>query len=177
MTKRLEELFNIPSIEDPDFPENAEPDFDDADNTEVVEIDTDSEVMEISDAMVISERINTALAEVRGMEEHDGEMDEIAQKALDNFDQLMSLGMNLTDMAAGPVFSSATQMLKVALEARDSKVTRKLKQVDMMIKKANLDHRKDTAKSDTPEVQPNVYDRNELLKMLGGSESCQDSDK
>jgi len=117
------------------------------------------------------------LAEVRGMEEHDGEMDEIAQKALDNFDQLMSLGMNLTDMAAGPVFSSATQMLKVALEARDSKVSRKLKQVDMMIKKANLDHRKDTAKGgDAQQVQPNVYDRNELLKMLGGDNSA-DSDK
>jgi hypothetical protein len=84
----------------------------------------------------------------------------------------MSLGMNLTDMAAGPVFGSATQMLKVALDARDSKVNRKLKQVDMMIKKANLDHRKDTAKGgDAQEVQPNVYDRNELLKMLGGSES------
>ena len=67
-------------------------------------------------------------------------------------------------------------MLKVALEARDSKVTRKLKQVDMMIKKANLDHRKDTARGDTQEVQPNVYDRNELLKMLGGSESSE-SDK
>jgi hypothetical protein len=75
-------------------------------------------------------------------------------------------------MAAGPVFGSATQMLKVALDARDSKVNRKLKQVDMMIKKANLDHRKDTAKGgDAQEIQPNVYDRNELLKMLGGSES------
>ena len=176
MTKRLEELFNIPSIESEAGTKLAEPNFDDHDNTELLEVDTESEVLEISDAMVISERINTALAEVRGMEEHDGEMDEIAQKALDNFEQLMSLGMNLTDMAAGPVFSSATQMLKVALEARDSKVTRKLKQVDMMIKKANLDHRKDTAKVDHQEVQPNVYDRNELLKMLGGSES-QDIDK
>jgi hypothetical protein len=47
----------------------------------------------------------------------------------------------------------------------------------MMIKKANLDHRKDTAKAgETQQIQPNVYDRNELLKMLGGSEA-QDSDK
>ena len=144
---------------------------------EVIEVDTETEIMEITEAMELATRINTALAEVRGMEEHDGEMDEIAQKALDNFDQLMSLGMNLTDMAAGPVFSSATQMLKVALDARDSKVTRKLKQVDMMIKKANLDHRKDTAKGgDAQQVQPNVYDRNELLKMLGGDDSA-DSDK
>ena len=175
MTKRLEELFNIPSMEDDESETDiAEPDFDN-DYPEVV--DTQTDVQEITDAMVISERINTSLAEVRGMEEHDGEMDEIAQKALDNFDQLMSLGMNLTDMAAGPVFGSATQMLKVALEARDSKVTRKLKQVDMMIKKANLDHRKDTAKAgETQQIQPNVYDRNELLKMLGGSEA-QDSDK
>lgn len=166
MTKKLEDLFNLPAMEEDSEPtELSEPEFDD----DVADVNT--EVVTLSDAMEISERINTALAEVRGMEEHDGEMDEIAKKALDNFDQLMSLGMNLTDMAAGPVFSSATQMLKVALDARDSKVTRKLKQVDMMIKKANLDHRKDTTKGDTQEVQPNVYDRNELLKMLGGSES------
>ena len=177
MTKKLEELFNIPSMEDEPDTELVEPDFDDADDTEVVEVDTETEIMEITEAMELATRINTALAEVRGMEEHDGEMDEIAQKALDNFDQLMSLGMNLTDMAAGPVFSSATQMLKVALDARDSKVTRKLKQVDMMIKKANLDHRKDTAKGgEAQQVQPNVYDRNELLKMLGGDNSA-DSDK
>ena len=177
MTKKLEELFNIPSMEDEPDTELVEPDFDDEEETEVVEVDTETEIMEISEAMELATRINTALAEVRGMEEHDGEMDEIAQKALDNFDQLMSLGMNLTDMAAGPVFSSATQMLKVALDARDSKVTRKLKQVDMMIKKANLDHRKDTAKGgEAQQVQPNVYDRNELLKMLGGDNSA-DSDK
>lgn len=175
MTKKLEELFNIPSMEDEPDTDLVEPDFDD-EVEEVVEVDTETEIMEISEAMELATRINTALAEVRGMEEHDGEMDEIAQKALDNFDQLMSLGMNLTDMAAGPVFSSATQMLKVALEARDSKVSRKLKQVDMMIKKANLDHRKDTASGGTQQVQPNVYDRNELLKMLGGDNSA-DSDK
>ena len=172
MTKKLEDLFNIGPVDDESETELVESDFDD----DIVEVDAETEIMEITEAMEISNRINSALAEVRGMEEHDGEMDEIAQKALDNFDQLMSLGMNLTDMAAGPVFGSATQMLKVALEARDSKVTRKLKQVDMMIKKANLDHRKDTAKGDTQQVQPNVYDRNELLKMLGGSESA-DSDK
>ena len=176
MTKKLEELFNIPSMEDEPDTELVEPDFDDEEETEVVEVDTETEIMEISEAMELATRINTALAEVRGMEEHDGEMDEIAQKALDNFDQLMSLGMNLTDMAAGPVFSSATQMLKVALEARDSKVSRKLKQVDMMIKKANLDHRKDASSGGTQQVQPNVYDRNELLKMLGGDNSA-DSDK
>ena len=173
MSRKLEDLFNLPPMnEDSESTELSEPDFDDDDDV----ADVDAEIVTLSDAMAISERINTALAEVRGMEEHDGEMDEIAKKALDNFDQLMSLGMTLTDMAAGPVFSSATQMLKVALEARDSKVTRKLKQVDMMIKKANLDHRKDTARGDTQEVQPNVYDRNELLKMLGGSEPSE-SDK
>jgi len=177
MTKKLEELFNIPSMDTEPDTDLVEPDFDDEEVEEVIEVDTETEIMEISEAMELATRINTALAEVRGMEEHDGEMDEIAQKALDNFDQLMSLGMNLTDMAAGPVFSSATQMLKVALEARDSKVSRKLKQVDMMIKKANLDHRKDTAKGgDAQQVQPNVYDRNELLKMLGGDDSA-DSDK
>ena len=76
--------------------------------------------------------------------------------------------MNISDMAAGTVFTSATQMLKVALDARDSKVSRKLKQVDMMLKKANLDHRIESKKpeSDGNEENHQQFDRNELLEMF-----------
>jgi hypothetical protein len=99
------------------------------------------------------------------MDGHDKEMDDIAQQAIDSYQQLMSLGMNMSDMAAGSVFNNAAQMLKIALEAKDSKVSRKLKQVDLMLKKARLDQQ--TAKEDPhEEVQAQVLDRNELLKII-----------
>ena len=154
MTRKLEEEFNLPPMDEVADFENAS-----------VE-DVQNHLQTVEDALTVSEKINNALAEVRGMEVHDSEMDDIAVQAVESYEQLMSLGMNMTDMAAGPVFSNAAAMLKIALEAKDSKVSRKLKQIDLMIKKANLDAR--TAKADdSVEATATVLDRNELLKMLG----------
>jgi hypothetical protein len=151
MTKKLEEEFNLPPLDvalsaaQPAQTENP-----------IATIQT------VEDAITISEKINMALSEVRGMEAHDGEMDDIARQAIDSYTQLMALGMNMTDMAAGPVFNNAAQMLKIALEAKDSKVTRKLKQVDLMLKKARLDK----ANGVSPEESSSQFDRNELLKII-----------
>ena len=151
MTRKLEEEFNLPSMED----------LADGAATEQVT----HHVQTVEEALSVSEKINNALAEVRGMEVHDSEMDDIAVQAVESYEQLMSLGMNMTDMAAGPVFSNAAAMLKIALEAKDSKVSRKLKQIDLMIKKANLDAR--TAKDDdATEATATLLDRNELMRIM-----------
>lgn len=153
---KMEEEFNLPAKDEM----NELP----AEFTE----EKQQEIISVEDALSVSEKINMALAEVRGMEHHDGEMDEIANEAIESYKQLMGLGMNISDMAAGTVFTSATQMLKVALDARDSKVNRKLKQVDMMLKKANLDHRIESKKpgAEESESEHQQFDRNELLEMF-----------
>lgn len=152
MTKRLEEILNLSPLPSTEL----------SNSDHVV-----SEIQTVEDALTISEKINSALAEVRGMEGHDGEMDEIAKEAIESYKQLMSLGHNMTDMASGPVFANAAAMLKIALEARDSKVSRKLKQIDLMLKKARLDQQ-EQAKEPSPEVlaESGMFDRNELLRML-----------
>lgn len=157
MTRKLEEEFNLPHMDDLD------------DSNLPSETPSNMSIRSVEDALTISEKINGALQEVRGMEAHDDEMDNIAKQAIESYEQLMSLGMNMTDMAAGPVFNNAANMLKIALEAKDSKVTRKLKQVDLMLKKANLDqraHAKGEADGSIP-TTATVFDRNELLKLLG----------
>lgn len=155
MTRKLEEEFNLPHLDEmEDTDKTSEP------------VDPKQQIAEIEEAMNLSEKINSALSQVRSMDSHDSEMDDIAQQAIDSYEQLMSLGMNMTDMAAGPVFNNAAQMLKIALEAKDSKTTRKLKQIDLMLKKANLDAK--IAKDDgATEATATMMDRNELLKMLG----------
>ena len=100
------------------------------------------------------------------MEHHDKEMDDISIQAIESYEQLMSLGMNMTDMAAGSVFNNAANMLKIALEAKDSKINRKLKQVDLMLKKASLDHRVNSKDGETG-FSATSLNRNELLKILG----------
>ena len=163
MTKKLEEEFGLPPLEDvlPEVQENANEEAFNA----VATMD------EVHEAISISEKIDNALAEVRGMEVHDSEMDAIAVEAMLSYQQLMSLGMNMTDMAAGQVFNNAANMLKIALEAKDSNVSRKLKQVDLMLKKARVDQTaKKLGDSDAEEINSNTFDRNELLKMLGKSD-------
>ena len=155
MTRKLEEEFNLPHLDDLD--------------NEIQEVvpDTQQQIAEVQEALTISDKRNGALAEVRGMEAHDTEMDDIASQAVESYEQLMSLGMNMTDMAAGPVFSNAAAMLKIALEAKDSKTTRKLKQIDLMLKKANLDERvKKNQPEELEDIQSRPLDRNELLKIL-----------
>ena len=159
MTKKVEEEFDLPSVFD------AKPGHEQ--NTDDVQQVTD--ISSIEHALTISEKINGALAEVRGMEAHDSEMDEIAQQAVDSYEQLMMLGMNMTDMAAGQVFNNAANMLKIALEAKDSKVNRKLKQIDLMLKKARLDQQEKKNEPDVQEAQATMFDRNELLKMISSS--------
>lgn len=151
MTKKLEEEFNLPPL---DVALNA------AQPTQIE--NPIATIQTVEDAITISEKINMALSEVRGMEAHDGEMDDIARQAIDSYTQLMALGMNMTDMAAGPVFNNAAQMLKIALEAKDSKVSRKLKQVDLMLKKSRLDK----ANGVLSEEAGSQFDRNELLKII-----------
>lgn len=149
MTRKLEEEFNLPHMDE-------EP-------VSITKEEAQTQIQTVEDALSVSEKINMALAEVRGMEAHDSEMDEIAQQAVESYEQLMSLGMNMTDMAAGPVFNNAANMLKIALEAKDSKTTRKLKQIDLMLKKARLDQQGGKTE-DTSNIT--ALDRNELLKML-----------
>jgi hypothetical protein len=153
MTRKLEEEFNLPHMEDMDA-ESSDP--------ETIK----AEIQTVEDALTNSEKINSALKEVRGMEEHDDEMDNIARQAIESYEQLMSLGMNMTDMAAGPVFNNAANMLKIALEAKDSKVSKKLKQVDMMLKKARIDQLEKKQGTSEDAGTAKTFDRNELLRII-----------
>tara|TARA_R110000803_G_scaffold25524_8_gene61040 strand:+ start:15440 stop:15925 length:486 start_codon:yes stop_codon:yes gene_type:complete len=157
MTKKLEEEFNLPPME-----EALEAQSQEVETLFAPEIN----IQTVEDAITVSEKINNALAEVRGMEHHDKEMDDISIQAIESYEQLMSLGMNMTDMAAGSVFNNAANMLKIALEAKDSKINRKLKQVDLMLKKASLDHRVNSKDGETG-FSATSLNRNELLKILG----------
>ena len=159
MTKRLEEEFNLPHMD-----EITKLTQENNDNPIVQE--SCKEILDVEEAMSVSDKINNALAEVRGMEAHDSEMDDIASQAVESYEQLMSLGMNMTDMAAGPVFSNAAAMLKIALEAKDSKTTRKQKRIDLMLKKANLDARTAAKEDSATEATATLLDRNDLLKLM-----------
>jgi hypothetical protein len=97
----------------------------------------------------------------------DRELDNLAAKAEQAYDDLMDLGMNVEVRYSGRIFEVAGTMLKNAIDAKSAKVDKKLKAVDLQLKKYKID--KDS--QDDPNNVLNgegyiITDRNELLKKL-----------
>ena len=155
MTKRLEEEFNLPPIEE--VTEKAE-----VVEQEVVELPATKQ--EVDDALDIAERINEALPQVKGLTNADVELDDIASKALESYEELMRLGMNVQDVHAGRIFDNAANMLKVALDSKSAKIDKKLKMVDLQLKRQKLDQDLDPDQANNPNQQ--IFNRNDLLKFI-----------
>ena len=130
----------------------------------------DASEPEVETALSTAEKIDHALRNVQGVEDHDVDMDDLAQQAVDSYQQLMNLGMNVSDRDAGSIFDSAAKMLKTALDAKDSKINSKLRQIDMMIKKARLDNNAGEYTSGDSSGNK-MLDRNELLKIINNKEN------
>lgn len=154
--KNLEELFDLP---DSDLTESqdsdpAEPGNDIANNLPV-----------LPDSLAALDKIEAALPAVRGLEASDEEMDELAGKAKESFDDLMDLGMQVDSRYAAEIFAVAGTMLGHAITAKTAKLNKKLKMIDLQLKKARLDQTQDSSDA-SPTGQGRILDRNELLRTL-----------
>jgi hypothetical protein len=167
MTKPMEDFFNLPPSV-----------------TEVEEIvpmksrdDLMLEATGILSSLTTAEKVDFALPTVVGLDSHDSEMDEIAAKAVRTFDDLIALGGNVPDMHAGKIYEVAGQMLKTALDAKNAKAERKLKMIDLQLKKVRSEQIDiDQGNGDRKMAGGGEFDRNELLKYIVSSKS-EKSDK
>jgi len=173
MTKKLEETFNIKPICNDD---------DEVEETPSVEVS--KELTEILNTELETiDKIDSALPMVQDLNQHDREMDEIHSKALNAFEELFSLGMNVEVHAGAKLMETANQMLKTAMEAKDSKVDRKLKMINLQMQKARLEHQidkeeKKNTKDEELEGEGSVIiDRNELLKRIAKVKDITNPDK
>ncbi len=115
------------------------------------------------------DKISAALPQVKGLGDiSDTEFDELAQRATDAFDDLMDLGMNVEARYSGRIFEVAGGMLKNAIDAKSAKIDKKLKMIELQIKKQKLDQ--DAGEADTGfDVSGSgviVTDRNSLIEKL-----------
>ena len=156
MTKKLEELFDLPTDEglsEEVLPDNVpEPT---PENNPIMQ-NTLSEL----------DKVQAALPQVRGLEASDTEMDDLADKATKGFDDMMDLGMNVDSRWASDIFGVASTMLGHAITAKNAKLNKKLKMVDLQLKKANLDQKASVNKEETVDGTGVVLDRNALLDRL-----------
>jgi len=154
MTKKLEELFELP-VQEKEINESL---------IEKAEFDSIT-----TDTLNNLEKIENALPQVKGLEASDGEMDELASLATNSYKDLMDLGMQVDSRFASEIFNSAGTMLGHAITAKTAKLNKKLKMIELQLKKAALDHKmseKTEELDNTPMGSGQALDRNELLKML-----------
>lgn len=165
MTKKLEELFNVEVNEE--MPLTKE----EGTKKEVNTVTAD-DIPELQSAMANVDKIDAALPSVRELDSSDKEMDDIADLAKDTFKDLMDLGMNVEARFSGEIFNNASRMLDTALSAKQHKVNKKLRMVDLQIKKATLDAK--LAKQayergdDVEDGQGHTIDRTQLLQEILG---------
>jgi hypothetical protein len=154
----LEQEFNLPPIAEVTGKPTP------VSNT-IVEIADDVEI--INNGLSISEQINTSLKTIRSHDDHTTEMDDISDKALDSYAQLMALGMNVSDMAAGKIFAEASTFLKLAMESRDAKAKIRATELDLMLKKLKIDKSSTSSSDGINELNTTqIFDRNDLLKIM-----------
>jgi len=136
-----------------------------------------TEAGQIMNSLSNSEKVDSALSLVNGLDSHDADMDDIAVKALSSYKDLCDLGFNISDQHAGKIYEVAAQMLKTALDARDAKVSKKLKMIELQIKKMRVDKYADESGKDTGNGgSGSEFDRNELLKHFADIAKQDDSD-
>lgn len=148
----LEELFDLAPSEDQDS-DAAEAGNDIANNLPV-----------LPESLAELDKIEAALPQVRGLEASDQEMDDLAAKAQESFDNLMDLGMQVDSRYASEIFAVAGTMLGHAITAKTAKLNKKLKMIDLQLKKARMDQDRD--RDDVPSAQGRVLSRNDLLRTL-----------
>lgn len=168
MTKKMEDFFNLPPTEKP-----AEEEELPTKSREQLMIDA----KEIYSSLSTAEKIDYALPTVIGLDAHDTDMDDIARKAVNTFNDLISLGGNVPDMHAGKIYEVAGQMLKTALDAKNAKADKKLKMIELQLKKVRSEQIDlEQGNGDKRQLGGGEFDRNELLKYIVSSKS-ENSDK
>lgn len=154
MTKKLEEILNLPE------------------SKEIIEQEKKPEVADPAPFLRDIEefdKISAALPQVKGLGDiSDKEFDDLAMRATNAYDDLMDLGMNVEARYSGRIFEVAGSMLKNAIDAKAAKIDKKLKMIELQLKKAKLEQ-------DLPSEDPGINlkgdgyiiaDRNSLLEKL-----------
>ena len=155
MTKKLEEMLNLPDNED--IKQEAQK------QAVVQQEDTFRDIAEF-------DKIASALPAVKGLgQKADDELEDIASRALEAYDDLMDLGMNVESRYASRVFEVAGGMLKTSLDAKVAKIDKKLKMIDLQLKKEKMDRDNNPAEGGIVNGEGYVVsDRNSLLEKLKG---------
>ena len=172
MTKKLEDILNLPNVKEA-FKEVDKKEKDkklkDAgqENPSTKNLDPKTQA-NLQKSYAEFDKIAASLPQVKGLGEmSDLEMDKLAMEAEESYKNLMDLGMNVDSRYSGRIFEVASNFLKNAIDAKSSKIDKKLKMVELQLKKLKMDKDGDKDGGLVEESEGFVIsDRNELMKKL-----------
>ena len=163
MTKKLQEVLDMPDSQDV---------INEAEQQDKQKAKAEAEEAKSYEPRDIAEfdKINDALPAVKGIGKMaDDELDEVAEKSMSAYEDLMDLGMNVESRYSARVFEVASTMLKTNLEAKNAKLDKKLKTVELQLKKEKQDADAAKKNGDNDPVSAEGYvvsDRNSLMEKL-----------
>ena len=156
MTKKLEELLNLPESKEIIQKETKT-------KKQPVTIDKKEAFAQLEEL----DKISAALPQVNGLGDlGDTELDEVSEKAMAAYEDLMDLGMNVEARYSGRIFEVAGTMLKTNLDSKVAKLDKKLKMVELQLKKEKLDKEANPEQNVVQGEGYLVTDRNSLLEKL-----------
>ncbi len=168
MTKKLEDILNLPNVKE-EFKKVDKKEKENANNTISKSKNLDPETHKnLQKSYAEFDKIAASLPQVKGLGDlSDLELDKLAIEAEESYKTLMDLGMNVDSRYSGRIFEVASTMLRNAIDAKGSKIDKKLKMVELQLKKLKIDK---TGKDDLGPVEESdgfvISDRNELMKKL-----------
>ena len=167
MTKKLEEILNLPNVKEAFAKvDTKEKEKEDQANGKSKNLDPQTQ-KNLERSYAEFDKIAAALPQVKGLGElSDLELDKLAVEAEESYKNLMDLGMNVDSRYSGRIFEVASTMLRNAIDAKSNKIDKKLKMVELQLKKQKIDQGN---KDDTGIEEQDgfvISDRNELMKKL-----------
>lgn len=146
MTKKLEEIFDLPTT------------------SEIISEDDVKNALDT--AKDIKKQLPTILDDV-DMVKHDIIMDDYAEDAYQYARDIVDLGMTAEPRHSADLFQAAANMMKVALDSKNSKVDKRLRMYELELKRKKLELEERKFAIEQPQIDMNddrIYaDREELI--------------
>lgn len=153
MTKQLESYFNLPATRG-------------SSKDHEVEQSVNEDIADLQQVMTGIDKIEQALPMVKNLEISDREMDHLADLAEEKFKELMDLGMSVEPRFSGTILQTAGTLLGHAITAKQAKIDKKLRMIELQLKKARLDQTAGKKDEEPEQATGVVLNRNDLLRSI-----------
>ena len=172
MTKKLEDILNLPNVKEAfKKVDKSEKDkkLKETANGGTAPKNLDPQTQKnLQKSYAEFDKIAASLPQVKGLGElSDLELDKLAMEAEESYKNLMDLGMNVDSRYSRRIFEVTSSMLRNGIDAKGSKIDKKLKMVELQLKKLKLDKDGSDDNSEAIDSQGTIItDRNELMRKL-----------